>query len=107
MNGPNQTISFEVDGEFYDRLTNRLFAALQGDPEDVIKFLLSQAMAAPEPAMRWMRERRLADLRPHEGHAPPQAKNVFEACSDAARERALQDNQAAISLVAAVRACCQ
>ncbi len=63
MNGPSKTISFEVSGEFFDRLTNKLFSALQGDPEDAIKFLLSQAMTAPEPAMRWMRERRLADLR--------------------------------------------
>lgn len=106
MSAPNQTINFEVSSEFHERLFNRLFFTLGGDPEDVIKFVLSQVMEAPEAAARWMRERRLADLRSHEGHAPPAAKNMFEACSDAARDRAIQENEPAIKLAAGIRAVC-
>jgi hypothetical protein len=104
MSTSNQTIHFEVSGEFHERLLNRLFFPLGGDPEDVIKFVLSQVMEAPETAMRWMKERRAADLRSYEGHAPPAAKNMFEACSDAARDRTIQENEPAIKLAAAVRA---
>lgn len=103
---PNPTITLQFSQEFYDRFVNKLVMALYGSPEEVLMFLVGQAMEAPVPAQQWMVAKRLFDVRAGEGHPPPTAKNVYEACADAARDRALNDNQVAINLASAVRACC-
>jgi hypothetical protein len=104
MSAPNQAIHFEVSKEFYDRFVDKLVFPLHGSVEEVVMFLLGQALEAPESAIRWMTAKRLHDVRPWEGNPVPSAKSAYEAYGDAIRDDISQRHRPALNLAEAVRA---
>jgi hypothetical protein len=104
MSVPNQTISFEVSKEVYDRLVDLAVACGGSSPEETAKFAFEQALEAPEAARRWMIAKRLSQVRGYEGHRNPEGKNCFEGYADVIREQVEMKHRPALNLAEAVRA---
>lgn len=106
MSATNKTITLEVSEECYSRVRD-LASAMAGTTEETVMFSLEQVLNAPEPAIKWLTQASLAQVKGYEGHRPPSSKDAFAACVDAERVSEQQKNKPALDLAAAVKACCR